>query len=174
MFFGEPKYRFSLGTSLGAELPVNWPQIPLSLSWEPGTLSRRMLASAAMSGSSHPTPGLSPGPTPYRVQPLQSACLWWGRALDWGPSGGMGSACAPSTRLGTPRGGAHPGGPHPPFLPQENLWSDKASSLWFSKPPRHQDPPREEGPEPAQPVAVEATEPSSGWCTPAPKQQGLP
>ena len=66
--------------------------------------------------------------------------------LGLGPPGGMGSPHAPSSSQARPEEALHPGGP--PFLPQENLWSDKASRLWFSKPPRHSDPPGEEGPEP--------------------------
>lgn len=83
-----------------------------------------------------PTPcprSLTLEPHPARPpQPLGPVCPLLSCILDWGlpgrdcplPLGGM-AACAPSTRPGTPRGGAHPVGPHPPFLPQENLWSDK-------------------------------------------------
>lgn len=44
--------------------------------------------------------------------------------------GGMGNMCVhPPPGQARPEEAPHPGGPHPPFLPQENLWSDKASSL---------------------------------------------
>lgn len=98
-----------------------------------------------ISGSPLPAPPLGSRNSTRLLQPQGLFVLGQPRSR-LGPPRRDGQPRAPSSSQARPEEALHPGGP--PFLPQENLWSDKASRLWFSKPPRHLDPPGEEGAEP--------------------------
>lgn len=119
---------------------LSWPQMPLRVQWG---RSGHSLGNARICSGFQGCPG--PGfrkLQPWHLQPSGSVCP--GQARSWTrvpqgrscpPPRRAGSGCAPSSSQAHPEEALHPAGP--PFLPQENLWSDTASRLWFSKPPRH-------------------------------------
>lgn len=131
---------------------LSWPQMPLRVQWG---RSGHSLGNAKICSGFQGCPG--PGfqkLQPWHLQPSGSVCP--GQARSWTrvpqgrscpPPRRAGSGCAPSSSQARPEEALHPAGP--PFLPQENLWSDTASlpPLVLKTTPAL-GPPGEEGAEP--------------------------
>lgn len=162
-FSGKPKHEFPEGISQGGAsvAPVLAPAEHLRGGAVNSTLPRT--AGTCPDFKEHRPSQLCSTPKPATVFCL-GVCLELSFPEERGcaPLRGWAGMCTPPLGLARPEEAPCPGGPHPPFLPQENLWSDKASSLWFSKPPRHQDPQGRRKSSPADPPGPEVRSPAVG------------